>query len=138
LKDQLRRRKRRAWREFLYAARFLAVGGIATLTHLTVALSLIHLLIMHPMVANTLAFLTAFGLSFAGNYYWTFGEPGNLRATMHRFLLVSSSAFAVNTILLAALISTGWLTPLDATLLAALVIPALTFTASRWWAFRPK
>jgi putative flippase GtrA len=89
-----------------------------------------------PLSANALAFLSAFGLSFAGNYYWTFGRPGSASAAIKRFFLVSSCAFALNTLVLAALIAIDLLPQSIAAILAALVIPALTFLASRFWVFR--
>jgi putative flippase GtrA len=137
LKVEAHRTLQRAWREFLYAARFGIVGTVATLVHLAVVWMLIERAELPPLAANSLAFLSAFGISFAGNYYWTFGRAGPRKAAMQRFFLVSSSAFAVNTLALAALISTGWLAPSTAAVCAAFLIPAATFVASRWWAFRP-
>ena len=129
--------RHRAWREVLYAARFALVGAAATLLHLTAAWVLIECWDAPPLTANALAFLAAFGVSFSGNYYWTFGRPGSRMAAMQRFFLVSSSAFAFNSIALTALLMTDWLPASSAAVLAALVIPVATFLASRLWAFRP-
>lgn len=137
LKDKPLQDHSRMWREFLYATRFAIVGAVATLVHLTVVWLLIERTAIPALAANTLAFLGAFIFSFAGNYYWTFGRPGSPKAAIQRFFLVSSSAFAVNTITLAALISANFFEPSTAAVFAALLIPAATFLASRLWAFRP-
>ena len=131
-----RRLRHRALRELLYTGRFAIVGAAATLLHLTVVWVLIERAGLPALSANAIAFVSAFGLSFAGNYYWTFGQPGSPQAAIKRFFLVSSSAFAVNTLALAALISTNWLPPSTAAFLAAFLIPVATFLASRLWAFR--
>jgi len=136
LKGRSRRIRQRTWTEIFYAARFAVVGAVATLVHLAVVWLLIERAEFPPLSANSLAFLSAFGLSFAGNYYWTFGQPGSPKAAMQRFFLVASGAFGVNTLALAALISTDWLAPSTAALFAAFLIPAGTFVASRFWAFR--
>jgi hypothetical protein len=66
------------------------------------------------LLANLIAFLTAFGISqFTGQ------SKGG------RFFLVSSSAFAANTLLLAFLTRAEWLQPAVAAVLAAAVIPYL-------------
>jgi putative flippase GtrA len=55
---------------------------------------------------------------------------------LRRFFLISASAFAANTFLLAALLNADWLTPIATALSAATVIPLITFLASRMWGFR--
>ena len=132
-----RRLRHRALRELIYTARFAIVGAAATLLHLTVVWVLIERAGLPALSANAIAFLSAFGLSFAGNYYWTFGQPGSPTTAIQRFFLVSSSAFALNTLVLAALISTHWLAPSSAAVLAACLIPVATFLASRLWALCP-
>lgn len=134
--ERTRRIGHPAWREVIYAARFAIVGAAATLLHLTVVWLLIERAALPALSANVVAFVSAFGLSFAGNYYWTFGQPCSPQAAIKRFFVVSSSALAVNTLALAALISTNWLPASTAAVLAAFIIPVGTFLASRLWAFR--
>jgi putative flippase GtrA len=118
------------------AGRFAVVGAAATLVHMLVVWLLIEQASLPPLLANLLAFLTAFAVSFSGHYLWTFGAPGNPVRAMRRLFVISGSAFAVNTVLLAALLRAGWLTPSAAAVIAAGVVPAITFVASRVWGFR--
>jgi putative flippase GtrA len=128
--------RRRLWREAVIGFRFGIVGGIATVVHILIVAFLLSNTPLPTLAANTLAFLSAFGVSFTGNYLWTFGSPGHPRRAMRRFLLISCSAFAVNTLILATILRAGWLAPLYAAILSAAVIPAITFLASRLWGFQ--
>jgi putative flippase GtrA len=126
------------WRELLVAARFGAVGMVATSVHILIVWVLLSNTALPILVANLLAFLTAFGISFLGNYLWTFGSPGDSSKAIRRFLLISCSAFFVNTLLLAGILRAGWFSPTTAAIVSAAVIPAITFVASRLWGFRCK
>jgi putative flippase GtrA len=123
-------------RELLLASRFGLVGITATGVHMLVVLLLIETTSLPVLAANLFAFLTAFGVSFAGNYVWTFGSPGSPKTAMRRFLLVSVTAFAANTALLALLTKVSAVGPAPAAIGAAILIPVMTFVGSRTWAFR--
>jgi putative flippase GtrA len=129
---------KRVWCEMIVAARFGIVGIVATVVHIMVVWLLLTVTVLSPLVANTLAFLTAFGVSFSGHYRWTFGAPGNPGRAMKRFLLISVSAFAMNTLLLAFLVRGEWLSPVIAAIFSASGVPLFTFIASRFWGFQNK
>jgi putative flippase GtrA len=124
------------WRELAVATRFGLVGITATCVHILIVWLLLSKTLLPTLVANMLAFLTAFGISFTGNYLWTFGSPGHPGKAMRRFLMISVSAFAVNSLLLAWLLTTGWLAPTASAIVSATAIPAITFWASRLWGFK--
>jgi putative flippase GtrA len=124
------------WRELLLAARFGTVGIIATAVHIVAIFLLLSKTLLPTLVANMLAFLTAFGISFIGHYLWTFRSPGCVGKAIRRFLLISITAFVVNTMLLASLISTGWISTTASAIVSATVIPVITFLASRLWGFQ--
>jgi putative flippase GtrA len=125
-------------KEFFLASRFALVGIIATLVHMSVVGALIELtLVSSPLLANLAAFLTAFVVSFTGHYHWTFQGPGNPRRAMKRMFVISSSAFAVNTVLLASLLKAGWMSASVSAIVAAAIVPAISFLASRFWGFKP-
>ncbi|WP_366520774.1 GtrA family protein [Pseudomonas citronellolis] len=122
--------------ECLRVLRFAVVGSLATLIHILVAWGLITQTAQPAILANLVAFLSAFGLSFAGNYYWTFRRPGRRRRAMLRFFLIAFSAFLVNNLVLAYFLRSQRLPVASSVILAALVIPLITYTLSRLWGFR--
>ena len=122
--------------EAFTAARFGVVGVAATAVHMSIAWLLIVGAEVRPMGANLVAFLCAFSVSFSGQYFWTFGARGDRRRAIRRFFLVSALAFLLNNVVLAGLLKAGTLAPIWAVIFAACVIPAITYTSSRLWAFR--
>jgi putative flippase GtrA len=123
------------WREIFLAVRFGLVGVIATGVHIGVVWILLSCTTLHTLIANAIAYLTAFGFSFSGHYVWTFRASGTLFRAMRRFLGISGSAFVLNTLVLAAILRGGWVSPFISTILAIFIIPVITFLASRFWGF---
>lgn len=125
-----------AWPQWLL---FALVGGAAALTHLLVVAALVRLGGLHPLLANVLGFLLAFGVSYQGHARLTFAASGARGwATAGRFFLVASLAFVVNEALYA--LALAWL-PLDyfwSLVLVLLVVAAGTFVLSKTWAFRAR
>jgi putative flippase GtrA len=117
--------------------RFFAVGGGATLVHVAAALVFNAALGIRPLVANFLAFLVAWGLSYWGNWRWTFRAESAHGRAMPRFFAVSLALFFVNqAIVYVAVERLGW--PFWAALsVVVAVVPAAGFAASRLWAFLP-
>lgn len=125
--------------EALTASRFAIVGLAATAVHAAVALLLALPDILAPLIANTVAFLTAFGVSFAGHHFWSFPQTAagqsRWRARLPRFFLLAVAGFAANSGVLAAWLAfTPWPKGLGI-LLAICIIPAVTFLGARLWAF---
>lgn len=126
----------RVLREVLTAARFGVVGLAATALHIGVVWILLSHTALPALLANLIAFLCAFGISFTGNYIWTFSAPGSPGRAMRRFFLISLAAFIANSMLLAAILAGGWLSPRLAAVASASMAPSITFLASRLWGFR--
>lgn len=126
----------RIWAEFIVAARFFVVGFSATVTHVVSVSLLISIFMFSALKANTISFCLAFGVSFLGNYIWTFKSPGSPARALRRFLVTSVGAFLVNSTMLTCLLYIGLTSPLISALLSALAVPPLTFLASRFWAFQ--
>jgi putative flippase GtrA len=123
------------WNEFIMAIRFGLVGFLATVVHITLVWFILKNTVFLPIEANALAFLFAFGISFSGNYVWTFRSPGSPRRAMIRFFVISVSAFMVNSLFLVLLIHKGWFSPVISAVISASVVPVISFAASRIWGF---
>jgi putative flippase GtrA len=117
--------------EALQALRFIAVGAVATTTHMAVA-TLLYALMQgrYIAVANLLAWLVAFSVSFWGHQRVTFKRPTTLR----RFLMMSLAGLAINYVTLGLLLFTQ-LSPLIAMLTAIAIAAAATYVLAKFHTF---
>ncbi|WP_020394415.1 GtrA family protein [Thiolinea disciformis] len=117
--------------------RFGGVGGLAAATHFFVAVLLISQAFMNPLLANVIAFLVAFIVSYAGQRYWTFAANyHNHHTTLWRYGLTAIIGFLINeTILwLGLTVFPAWY-PLILGL--AIIVAAIsTYWLSANWAFK--
>lgn len=116
---------------------FGGVGGAAAATHYAVVLVLVPFG-LHPLLANVIAFLTAFQVSYFGHRYLTFAETASRlphRQTLPRFFAVAVSSFLLNELLFFLSLK---FTPIPYQISLGIVlvlVAALTFVLSRHFAF---
>ena len=114
---------------------FAVVGSLAMLVHFLVVSALVPLG-LPPLIANVVAFLTAFSVSFLGHSRWSFPATGNARPlALRRFFVVAISSFAANETLYWLLLR---FTDLDyrlALLLVLVLVAGSTLVLSKYWAF---
>jgi putative flippase GtrA len=115
---------------------FIVVGCLAAAVHFGVVVGLVHGFALNPLVANVVAWLVAFGVSFSGHFHLTFRElRAPLRRAALRFFGVSALGFAANEFTYAVLLHwTGLHYALTLAVVLVLVAVA-TWLLSRHWAF---
>ncbi|WP_193092494.1 GtrA family protein [Halomonas colorata] len=117
--------------EVLQALRFIAVGAAATATHMGVATLLFTLMQGHYIaLANFIAWLVAFGVSFWGHQRVTFKR----QTTLSRFLFMSLAGLAINYAALGVLLLTP-LPPLLAMLSAIATAAVSTYLLAKYYTF---
>jgi putative flippase GtrA len=114
---------------------FLAVGGMAAVTHM--AVFKVSEPYLWPEIANALGFCIAFFVSFAGHRLFSFKDAQtSVGTSLRRFAITAVAGFAGNEICFALLLrALHW--PALLALFVALVLAAgQTYLLSRFWAFR--
>ena len=122
--------------EVLTMSRFTLVGIAAACVHISIVWALITQLGIETLLANLVAFLTAFMVSFTGQYLWTFRSKRYWQSALIRFFLISLFGFAVNNIVLITLLDMRIMSDSFTAVLSACVIPVVTYLAGRFWAFK--
>lgn len=118
------------------ALRFIIVGVSALLTHWLVVILLVSAAGLPPLLANVIAFLVAFNVSYFGHRHLTFNaSERSHRQTLPRFATVAASSFLVNEALYWLLLN---FTPLRYDLAMLLVlgtVAGMTYLLGKFWAF---
>jgi len=122
----------------LRITRFGLVGISATATLSAAYMSFVSLELLTPFLANLVAYLIAFAVSFLGHRHWTFGdaEKGGRNAyAIFRFLAVSLTALAINSAAVLLLVNHLALPVWTPLIVFIGVTPLFTFLMNRFWVF---
>ena len=121
------------WREFL---KFAHSGAIGTLGHYAVLWWAVDGVGLDPVAGSALGALVGAGINYLLNYHWTFISQLPHSRTLPRFLAIAGVSFALNTWLMALLVSRTSLHYLVAQVVVTMICMAINYLASRFWAFR--
>jgi len=119
------------------AVRFVISGGVAAVAAVGTYTLCAVVLGLAPLLANLIAFLLQFGLSYQLHRVFSFKVDVKLRESMSRYVIVSLSAFGLNTIWVWLLTDPLGLAAWTPIIPMVFVTPCITFLASRHWAFTP-
>jgi putative flippase GtrA len=113
------------------------VGLAATLVHISAALTLFSLGHLPLLWANFLAFLTAFGVSYWGNWKWTFTGSARHSDALPKFFCLSLVGFLLNQALI-YVTAIRWQWSFTVSIISvAFTLLAVGFVVSRYWAYVP-
>ena len=117
--------------------KFIVAGGLAALVHLSSLWLIVNFLALDPVIANALAFIGAFIVSFTGQSLWTFNHKSHDHNTALRYLMIQLfCSFILNQALYTLLVLYTPLHYMAASFIVLITIPVITFTLSKYWAFR--
>lgn len=116
---------------FAQFARFVLVGGMATLTDLAISLILIYGFSLHENVVTTAAFCIAFFVSYFGHRNFTFKAKGSAV----KFFTLSVAMLIVRNGLVAVMVMCG-LRGILPILIAMAAVMVLTFVCSKYLVFK--
>lgn len=116
--------------------KFVMVGGTAACVHFLVVILWVELLGFNPLIANIIAFLIAFCVSFSGQRLFTFASSNkSIKESLLPYFLISLTSFICNELSLSFAIYVLHL-PYQIALFSVLIIVAIgTYFGSKRWAF---
>ena len=115
--------------------RFGLVGIAATVTHLAVAWAA-NQFGAAPYTANAIGFAAAFGLSYAGHFFWTFERRTGHRHHLPKFLVISVGCYLVSNLMVWLITDLSALRFEIALAAILLTVPPTSLVLNRVWAFR--
>lgn len=118
------------------ALSFIAVGVCALLIHWLIVFLLVPLANLHPLIANLIAFMVAFNVSYFGHRQLTFrAQERSHRQTFPRFITVAATSFLLNESIYWALLSLTSLRYDIAMFIVLGSVAVLTYLLGKFWAF---
>lgn len=124
--------------------RFGVVGVGATLTHAGVYSLLVTVADVAPLASNFCAFGVALLVSFAGHFFWTFGDSQSgecfklCSPKFVKFVLTQASGLGLNTLFVWLCTGPLALPELYAVGPMVFITPPVTFLINKYWVFEPK
>jgi putative flippase GtrA len=116
--------------------RFGAVGVVATLSHVLVAVLTESALKMGPQMANLAGYAVAVLVSYTGHALVTFNAPVQSAARFLRFILVSLTGLATSSLTVWVVSDVLGQTFPVAMLCVAAAVPVVTYLGMRFWVFK--
>ncbi|HET8705550.1 MAG TPA: GtrA family protein [Pseudomonadales bacterium] len=118
--------------------KFGVVGASAAAVHMLIVITLVQNTPLHPLLANILAFLTAFFVSYIGHRQWTFeAQDQSHSSTGPKFFLVAVTGFISNEALFFLFLKYLPLPYYGSLFLVLILVAVFTFVLSKLWAFKP-
>lgn len=116
--------------------RFGIIGMFAAIVHLGTVILLVESNLLPPLLANIIAFMIAFQVSYFGHRLWTFQADTEHRRAFPKLLLVSCTTFIANEGLFYLLMTIFKMPYIAALFIVLTLLPIFTFTLSKLWVFR--
>jgi putative flippase GtrA len=116
-------------------ARFSAVGVIATVVHIGVAMVAVATAGMNATVGAMIGFLSAFIVSYVGHFRFTFAASGRYRDYLVKFAVTSLASFLLSTTavwLATTVLGVDYRLALFA---LAIIVPVCNYLVNRFWVF---
>ena len=119
-------------REFLFYA---AIGGVGTVFHYIVLISLVELYLFKPLLASFLGFIIGALVNYLLNYYFVFSSNRSHRVTLPKFMLVAAIGGGGNILLFAFLVKYTALHYLLNQIICTLLLLLCTYSFNKKWTF---
>jgi putative flippase GtrA len=116
-------------------ARFALIGIVSTLTYGASMLGFLQFTTINAIVANPLASLIAFIVSFMGHRYFTFRTGANWWAELGKFTPVALAQLVASQSIVTVTTLENW-NPMIATVVVMFVIPISSYIVNKLWVFR--
>jgi putative flippase GtrA len=121
--------------EFWRLARFFAVGTIATIVHIGVAMIVVAAAGANPTVGAIIGFVAAFMVSYFGHFRFSFAASGRYSDYLLKFAVSSLASFLLSTAavwLATDILGIGYKPALIA---LAIIVPICNYLVNRFWVF---
>lgn len=115
--------------------RFSAVGGLATVVHIGVAMVTVAANGVNPTVGAMIGFVAAFLVSYVGHFRFSFAVPGRYRDYLLKFIFSSLASFFLSTGAVWVVTAIVGIDYKPALIALAIIVPVCNYVMNRFWVF---
>ena len=123
-------------KSFKQLRRFLIIGGISTLISYSVFLASIHLLSLHYIFANILAFIISIIFSYNFNKRWSFEAAQQQRSHLLGYLTLYLTSLVVGTVILRTVVEFFGIIPEIAFIISLFFTTTMNFFGIKFLVFK--
>jgi putative flippase GtrA len=116
-------------------ARFFAVGTIATIVHIGVAMIVVAAAGANPTVGAMIGFVAAFMVSYFGHFRFSFAASGRYRDYLLKFAVSSLASFLLSTAAVWVATAILGIDYKPALIALAIIVPVCNYLVNRFWVF---
>ena len=116
-------------------ARFSAVGAIATVVHISVAMIVVAAAGANPTVGAMIGFVAAFMVSYFGHFRFSFAASGRYRDYLLKFAVSSLASFLLSTAAVWVATAILGIDYKPALIALAIIVPVCNYLVNRFWVF---
>jgi putative flippase GtrA len=116
-------------------ARFFAVGTIATIVHIGVAMIVVAAAGANPTVGAMIGFVAAFMVSYFGHFRFSFAASGRYRDYLLKFAVSSLVSFLLSTAAVWVATAILGIDYKPALIALAIIVPVCNYLVNRFWVF---
>ncbi len=118
--------------------RFSLIGGVATLIHFAILMTLVETLGLGEVFSSSFGFACSSIFNYLANYSWNFKSRKSHRSAFPKFLAIALTGLALNGVILDFGMDVLGLYYLLAQLLATGVVLFWNFSGNYFWSFKEK
>ena len=119
-------------------AKFIGVGGAATLFQYSLLIIFVELDLLNPVPASVISFALSSLLNYLLNYYFTFQSNANHNIAMIRFFLVASIGLIMNASIMYLLVEHLDFHYVVSQLAATVIVLFWNFIIHKKWTYKSK
>lgn len=116
--------------------RFGIVGLSAATVNFIGVVLLVEYANLEPLIANIIAFLLAFNVSYIGHRFWTFNHKKHQSNSAPKFFIIAINSLLLNEAIFALLLHVTSLHYTVALIITIFLVAIVTFILSKLWAFK--
>jgi len=117
-------------------AKFLSVGGVATLIQYAFLMLLVETTSIDPYIASSIGYIVSAGFNYTANYYFSFESSTNHIEAVSKFSIIVSLGLLMNSSIVFFLTEIHYINYIASQVIATCFVTVSNFLLLKHWAYK--